>query len=77
MKRSTNNSHHLWEAPRPANLEMNTAKISGRPYDQTAWTARVRTAVSEVVRLQVEAGVDIVNEESFQSRAGRATSMSA
>jgi len=41
---------------------MNTAKISGRPYDQRAWTARVRTAVPEVVRLQVEAGVDIVND---------------
>ena len=65
MKRSTNRilTTHVGSLPRPANLlEMNTAKISGRPYDQTAWTARVRTAVSEVVRLQVEAGVDIVND---------------
>ena len=65
MKRSTNRilTTHVGSLPRPANLlEMNTAKISGRPYDRTAWTARVRTAVSEVVRLQVEAGVDIVND---------------
>src|SRR4249920_1838326 len=41
---------------------MNTAKISGRPYDQAAWTARVKTAVSEVVQLQREAGVDVVND---------------
>ena len=65
MKRSTNRilTTHVGSLPRPANLlEMNTAKISGRPYDQRAWTARVRTAVPEVVRLQVEAGVDIVND---------------
>jgi 5-methyltetrahydropteroyltriglutamate--homocysteine methyltransferase len=65
VKRSTNRilTTHVGSLPRPANLlEMNTAKISGHPYDQTAWTARVKTAVSEVVRLQVEAGVDIVND---------------
>jgi len=41
---------------------MNTAKISGRPYDQTAWNAQVKTAVLEVVRQQLESGVDIVND---------------
>ena len=65
MKRSTNRilTTHVGSLPRPANLlEMNTAKVSGGPYDQAAWTARVKTAVSEVVRLQVEAGVDVVND---------------
>ena len=65
MKRSTNRilTTHVGSLPRPANLlEMNTAKVSGGPYDQAAWTARVRTAVAEVVQLQVEAGVDIVND---------------
>jgi len=41
---------------------MNDAKVSGRPVDQVAWTARVKAAILEVVRLQVEAGVDIVND---------------
>jgi 5-methyltetrahydropteroyltriglutamate--homocysteine methyltransferase len=65
VKRSTNRilTTHVGSLPRPANLlEMNTAKVSGGPYDQAAWTARVKTAVSEVVRLQVEAGVDVVND---------------
>lgn len=65
MKRSTNRilTTHVGSLPRPADLlEMNTAKVSGHPYDQTAWTARVKTAVLEVVRLQVESGVDIVND---------------
>lgn len=65
MKRSTNRilTTHVGSLPRPANLlEMNTVKVSGGPYDQAAWTARVKAAVSEVVRLQVEAGVDVVND---------------
>ena len=65
MKRSTHKilTTHVGSLPRPANLlEMNTVKGSGGPYDQAAWTARVKTAVSEVVRLQVEAGVDVVND---------------
>src|SRR5262249_45820115 len=41
---------------------MNDAKVSGRPVDQVAWIARVKAAILEVVRLQVEAGVDIVND---------------
>ena len=65
MKRSSNRilTTHVGSLPRPADLlEMNTAKVSGQPYDQTAWTARVKAAVAEVVRLQREAGVDIVND---------------
>jgi 5-methyltetrahydropteroyltriglutamate--homocysteine methyltransferase len=44
----------------PELLEMMQAKESGQPYDQEAYTARVRSSVAEVVRKQVEAGVDIV-----------------
>jgi 5-methyltetrahydropteroyltriglutamate--homocysteine methyltransferase len=65
VKRSTNRilTTHVGSLPRPANLlEMTTAKISGRPYDQTAWAAGVKTAILEVVRLQVESGVNIVND---------------
>ena len=65
MKRSTTRilTTHVGSLPRPADLrEMNDAKVSGRPVDQVAWTARVKAAILEVVRLQVEAGVDIVND---------------
>jgi 5-methyltetrahydropteroyltriglutamate--homocysteine methyltransferase len=49
--------------PRPADvLEMNDARASGRPVDPATWSARVRSAVREVVRLQRESGVDIVND---------------
>jgi len=54
---------HVGSLPRPVDLlEMNDAKGSGRPVDQSAWTARVKTAVVEVVRVQRESGVDIVND---------------
>jgi len=65
VKRSTTRilTTHVGSLPRPADLrEMNDAKVSGRPVDQVAWTARVKAAILEVVRLQVEAGVDIVND---------------
>ena len=65
MKRSTNRilTTHVGSLPRPVDLlEMNDAKGSGRSIDQSAWTARVETAVLEIVRLQREGGVDIVND---------------
>ena len=65
MKRSTNRilTTHVGSLPRPGDLlEMNDARASGRPGDQSAWSARVKTAVLEVVRLQRESGVEIVND---------------
>ena len=65
MKRSMNKilTTHVGSLPRPADLlEMNDAKASGRPVDQSAWSARVRTAIAEVVRQQRESRVDIVND---------------
>jgi 5-methyltetrahydropteroyltriglutamate--homocysteine methyltransferase len=54
---------HVGSLPRPDDLlGMNDAKASGRTVDQTAWTARVKSAVAEVVRLQQESGVDIIND---------------
>jgi 5-methyltetrahydropteroyltriglutamate--homocysteine methyltransferase len=54
---------HVGSLPRPPDLlAMNDAKANGRAIDQAAWTARVKTAIAEVVRLQREAGVDIVND---------------
>ena len=65
MKHSTNRilTTHVGSLPRPVDLlEMNDAKGSGRSVDQSTWTARVKTAVLEVVSLQRESGVDIVND---------------
>ena len=65
MKRSTERilTTHVGSLPRPDDIrEMNDAKVGGRPVDQSAWRARVKAAVAEVVRLQAEAGVDIVND---------------
>jgi len=65
VKRSTKRilTTHVGSLPRPADLlEMNNAKVSGRPVDQAAWTARVKTAILEVVHRQLDSGVDIVND---------------
>jgi 5-methyltetrahydropteroyltriglutamate--homocysteine methyltransferase len=65
VKRSTDRilTTHVGSLPRPVDLlEMNDAKGSGRSIDQSAWAARVKTAVFEIVRLQRECGVDIVND---------------
>jgi len=76
VKRSTKRilTTHVGSLPRPADLlEMNNAKVSGRPVDQAAWTARVKTAILEVVHRQLDSGVILSMMESFQSQAGRAT----
>ena len=41
---------------------MNDARASGQEVDDTAWAARVTSAIAEVVRLQRDAGIDIVND---------------
>ena len=65
MKRSTDRilTTHVGSLPRPADLlEMNDAKANGRAVDAAVWSARVQNAVGEVVRLQRDAGVDLVND---------------
>src|SRR5215831_21309836 len=44
----------------PDLLEMMYAREHGQPYDQAAYAGQVRRAVADVVRRQVEAGVDVV-----------------
>jgi 5-methyltetrahydropteroyltriglutamate--homocysteine methyltransferase len=41
---------------------MNDARATGRPVALAAWAARVKISIAEVVRLQREAGVDVVND---------------
>ena len=65
MKRSTERIlvTHAGTLPQPADLkEMLDAKNEGKPYDHEAYSRRVRSAVAEGVRQQVDCGVDIVND---------------
>jgi methionine synthase II (cobalamin-independent) len=65
MKRSTERflTTHTGSLPRPDDLvRMMYAKEEGVPVDGAALAARIRAAVEEVVRKQVEAGVDLVND---------------
>jgi len=65
MQRSTTRflTTHTGSLPRPDDLiRMMYAKEEGVPVDAAALAARVRTAVSEVVKKQAEAGVDLIND---------------
>jgi 5-methyltetrahydropteroyltriglutamate--homocysteine methyltransferase len=54
---------HAGSLTRPDDLlEMIEAKEAGRPYDARAFAERVKREVAEVVRLQHEAGVDVVSD---------------
>jgi 5-methyltetrahydropteroyltriglutamate--homocysteine methyltransferase len=54
---------HAGSLPRPADLlEMLHARAAGLPPDQHDWAARVRRAVVEAVRDQVEHGLDVVDD---------------
>jgi hypothetical protein len=41
---------------------MMDAKLRGKPYDQETYGKRIRGAVADMVREQVECGVDIVTD---------------
>jgi 5-methyltetrahydropteroyltriglutamate--homocysteine methyltransferase len=65
MKRSIDRIlvSHAGSLPRPDDLrQMLIARDGGQPYNQQEFTRCVRSAVTEVVRKQVESGVDIVND---------------
>jgi 5-methyltetrahydropteroyltriglutamate--homocysteine methyltransferase len=54
---------HTGSLPRPADLvRMMFAREDGVPLDPAALAARIREAVGETVRKQVEAGIDIVDD---------------
>ena len=62
MKRSTERilTTHCGSLPRPKDLlDMMKAKVDGQPYDPDAYAKRVRSAVAESVRQQVESGIDV------------------
>jgi len=65
MKLSTDRilTTHGGSLTRPDDLlAMIEAKDAGKPYDEKALAARVTREVAEVVRLQYEAGVDVVSD---------------
>lgn len=65
MKRSTERilTTHAGSLPQPDDLaQMVAAKNKGQPYDREALTRRVRSAVAEVVKKQIECGLDIIND---------------
>jgi 5-methyltetrahydropteroyltriglutamate--homocysteine methyltransferase len=65
MNRSTERilTTHCGSLPRPTDLlDLMKAKIHGDPYDPEAYAARVRSAVSDIVRQQMECGIDITTD---------------
>lgn len=61
---------HVGSLPRPADLlDLMKAKVSGLAYDKGAYDKRVKNAVAECVRKQVETGIDIVSDGE-QSKPG-------
>src|SRR5713101_3149443 len=61
---------HVGSLPRPKDLlDLMKAKLSGAAYDKAAYDARVKSAVAECVRKQVESGIDIVSDGE-QSKPG-------
>ena len=65
MKRSTERllTTHAGSLARPVDLlDMMRAKEHGQPYDAEAYDSRVREAVADVVRRQVQTGIDVVSD---------------
>ena len=57
---------HIGSLPRLHRLlDVMKAKYSGEPYDGAAFAAALRTAVADVVRQQVDCGIDIVTDGEF------------
>jgi 5-methyltetrahydropteroyltriglutamate--homocysteine methyltransferase len=54
---------HVGSLPRPADLHaMSLARKRGETVDDATYTARVRQGVSDIVKKQVEIGIDIVDD---------------
>jgi len=61
---------HVGSLPRPHDLlDLMKARLSGQPYDREGYERRVRSAVADCVRRQVECGIDIV-ADGEQSKPG-------
>jgi 5-methyltetrahydropteroyltriglutamate--homocysteine methyltransferase len=57
---------HIGSLPRPHGLlDIMKAKLSGQPYDEKAYHAKLSKAVADCVRRQVECGLDFVTDGEF------------
>lgn len=65
MKLSTDRilTSHVGSLPRPDDLfELMLARMDGKPTDEKAYEERVRQAVKDTVKQQVDAGLDVVSD---------------
>jgi 5-methyltetrahydropteroyltriglutamate--homocysteine methyltransferase len=65
MKHSTDRilTTHVGSLPRPDDmLDVLTARMRGQPIDEQAFDARLPSAVAELVRQQVEHGLDVIDD---------------
>src|ERR1700722_34417 len=65
MKLSTERilTTHVGSLPRPDDLfELMLARMDGNAVDEKAYAERVRSAVKDCVRQQVDAGLDVVSD---------------
>jgi 5-methyltetrahydropteroyltriglutamate--homocysteine methyltransferase len=61
---------HVGSLPRPEDLlDLMKAKVAGLAYDKVAYDKRVKSAVAECVRKQVQTGIDFVSDGE-QSKPG-------
>ena len=68
MKRSTDRilTTHVGSLPRPADLlDAVRTKEAGKPIDEKTHAVRLRAAVAEVVRKQVDLGIDIIDDGEY------------
>jgi 5-methyltetrahydropteroyltriglutamate--homocysteine methyltransferase len=68
MNRSTDRilTTHAGSLPRPPQLlETIAAREQGKPVDEQQQSARVRDAVKEVVRKQIELGIDVIDDGEY------------
>jgi len=65
MKRSSDRilTTHCGSLARPKDLlDVMKAKVNGESYNETAYAQRIRSAVAEIVRNQVDCSIDIVTD---------------
>jgi 5-methyltetrahydropteroyltriglutamate--homocysteine methyltransferase len=68
MKRSTDRilTTHVGSLPRPAELlAVVQAKEQGKPVDEKAHATRLSAAVADIVRKQIELGIDVIDDGEF------------
>lgn len=68
LQQNTNHiqTTHIGSLPRPHNLlDMLKAKFAGQPFDDARFEKALKQAVADVVRKQVECGIEIVTDGEF------------